>query len=466
MPETEREQRALVVGLGISGVAAVRLLLAQGFQVAVSDRRPKAELEEILADLVRAGISEIETAGHSEAFFDNRDLIVVSPGVPLALPVFTRPHEQGCEIIGEVELAARFSAAELLALTGTNGKTTTVSLLGEIFTAAEKNVFVGGNLGRPAVEMVDSGCETAILELSSFQLESVSTFKPRVAIILNLTPDHQDRYVDSDAYLAAKTRISQAQGRDDVLILNYDDANLRAFGAELKSRRQTGENLPEILFFSVTETLAGNGASWITDRIEIKAETLNGQPLLVELKAPVIKLPGSHNRANYLAALLTALICELDSETVLKSMGNFAGISHRLEFVGSRNGVDYYNDSKATNIDAVIKAVSSFEKPLLLLLGGYDKGADFSLLTEHLQNNNVRQLIPFGQAATEIKRQLSQYAQDFQAANLESALRQAETLAEPGEVVILAPGCASFDEFVNYEARGDRFRELVKRGGE
>lgn len=466
MLDTERQERALVVGLGISGVAAARLLLAQGFQVAVSDLRPQAEMEGILAELIPAGISEIETAGHSAAFFDNRDLIVVSPGVPLALPVFTRPRERGCEIIGEVELAARFSKAELLALTGTNGKTTTVSLLGEIFTAAGKNVFVGGNLGRPAVEMVDSGCETAILELSSFQLESVSSFKPRVAIILNLTPDHQDRYADREAYQAAKTRICQAQGRDDVLILNYDDLNLRAFAAELKSRRQAGENLPEVIFFSVSEPLAENGASWIADKIVIRAKTLSRQPLSAELKAPPIKLPGAHNRANYLAALLTALICELDQETVFQALSDFAGIPHRLEFVGSRNGVDYYNDSKATNIDAVIKAVSSFEKPLLLLLGGYDKGADFSLLREPLQNHNVRQLIAFGQAAAEIKRQLPQYTQNFPAANLESALRQAENLAKPGEVIILAPGCASFDEFVNYEKRGDRFRELVKMGGE
>ncbi len=462
MPDTEREERALVVGLGISGVAAARLLRAQGFQVAVSDCRSRAELEEILSDLVPAGIREIETGGHSAEFFDNRDLIVVSPGVPLALPVFAGARESGCEIIGEVELAARFSNTELLGLTGTNGKTTTVSLLGEIFTAAGKNIFVGGNLGRPAVEMVDSGCETAILELSSFQLESVSYFKPRIAIILNLTPDHQDRYADSQAYLAAKTRICQAQGSDDVLILNYDDLNLRAFAAELEKRRQAGEKLPEVIFFSVREPLSEKGASWIADQIVIKAATLNGEQLKAELEAPPIKLPGVHNRANYLAALLTALICELDQETVFQALSNFAGIPHRLEFVGSRNGVDYYNDSKATNIDAVIKAVSSFEKPLLLLLGGYDKGADFSLLAEALQNNDVRQVIAFGQAAGEIKRQLPQFVGDIQAANLASALVQAETLAQPGEVVILAPGCASFDEFVNYEKRGDRFRELVE----
>ena len=470
MSDTEREQRALVVGLGVSGVAAARFLLAKGSQVAVSDRRSAAELEVVLAELVQAGISEIETGGHSEEFFDNRNLIVVSPGVPLALPVFTKVRKHGCEIIGEVELAVRFCEAELLALTGTNGKTTTVTLLGEIFQAAGVNAFVGGNLGRPAVEMADSGCDTAILELSSFQLESIISFRPKIAVILNLTPDHQDRYVDEDAYLAAKARICQAQGPDDFLILNYDDLKLRAFGEALQGRRQVGEKLPQVIFFSVSEVLAENGASWIGERIIFNTKTLHGYPLQNEFKAPHIKLPGQHNRANYLAALLAALIFEVDPEIALTALSSFAGIPHRLEFVGTRNGVDFYNDSKATNIDAVIKAISSFDKPLLLLLGGYDKGADFTLLERHLQKNDIRHLIPFGKAAAEITRQLPMYAQDLQAETLESALQQAKIIAKPGDVVILAPGCASFDEFVNYEVRGNRFRELVrdsvKQGGE
>jgi UDP-N-acetylmuramoylalanine--D-glutamate ligase len=386
--------------------------------------------------------------------------------VPLALPVFTRARERGREIIGEVELAARFSEVELLALTGTNGKTTTVTLLGEIFQAAGKDVFVGCNLGRPAVEMVDSGCETAILELSSFQLESIVSFRPKIAVILNLTSDHQDRYVNDDAYLAAKARICQMQGRDDFLILNYDDLKLRVFGENMRCRYRAGEDLPQVIFFSVSEVFAESGASWVADRIVIKTKSVNGSPLECEFEAPQIKLPGQHNRANYLAALLAALIFEIDEQIVLPALSSFAGIPHRLEFVGTRNGVDFYNDSKATNIDAVIKAVGSFEKPLLLLLGGYDKGADFTLLEEHLQSNNVRHLLAFGQAAPEIARQLPQYAYNFQAADLEGVLELAETLAEPGEVVILAPGCASFDEFVNYEKRGDRFRELVQRGGE
>ncbi len=466
----ERKRRALVVGLGLSGRAAAKFLKARGFLVAVSEQRPAAELEPVLTELERLGITEIETAGHSLTFFENRDLIVVSPGVPLALPVFAGTRNQGCEIIGEVELAARFSSAELVALTGTNGKTTTVSLLGEIFSAAGRNVFVGGNLGRPAVEMEDSGCEIAILELSSFQLESVASFKPRVALILNLTPDHQDRYVDAQAYLAAKTRICQAQDRNDILILNYDDAGLRAFGNDLVFRRQAGEKLPRIIFFSVNEVPAEagceNGAGWIGGRIVIKTETLNGKSLALEFKAPEIKLPGRHNRANYLAALLTALLYELDLGTVLAALSDFAGISHRLEFVGCRNGVEFYNDSKATNIDAVIKAVASFTKPLLLLLGGYDKGADFSLLEAHLQKAKVRHLIAFGQAAAAIIRQLPRFAEKNPAANLAQALARAQSLAVPGDVVILAPGCASFDEFANYEERGDYFRELLQRQGE
>ncbi len=461
MAAVNPDRRALVVGLGISGIAAVRALRARGYQVAVSDRRSEAELETSLTEIVKLGVSEIETSGHSEAFFADRDLIVVSPGVPLSLPVLNRVRSSGCEIIGEVELAVRLSDTTLIALTGTNGKTTTVSLLGEMFKAASVNAFVGGNLGRPAVEMAETESAVAVLELSSFQLEGVTDFHPRIAIILNLTPDHQDRYVDSDAYLAAKFRICAGQGRDDFLLLNQDDVKLETLGREFRQQRQAGENLPKVIFFSVSDAPGTNGAAWIGERIVINSETLSGKRLEREFKAPEVKLPGAHNRSNYLAALLAGLIFGLEEKSLLAAMESFSGVPHRLEYVGTRAGVDYYNDSKATNIDAVIKAVNSFDQSLVLLLGGYNKGADFTQLQESLRGR-LHALIPFGQAADAVAAQLPEYDRGYRAANLEAALQRAASLARPGEIVLLAPGCASFDEFANYEERGDRFRQLVE----
>ena len=453
-------KKALVVGLGISGIAAACFLQQQGWAVAVSDQRSSTELNEVLQTLAEAGISEFETGGHSEKFFLNRDLIVVSPGVPLALPIFATVRQSGCEIIGEVELAARHTDCPLVALTGTNGKTTTVTVLGEIFAAAGINTFVGGNLGRPAVEMAKERFTTAILELSSFQLEGIKSFHPKIAIILNLTPDHQDRYPDTAAYLKAKTEICRNQKRSDFLLLNRDDPQLTAYGITMQSRRQAGENVPETLFFSVEQEIE-SGASWLKDEITVKAPCLNGGFLERAIKAPTPKLPGAHNRSNYLAALLASLVWGIDEEIIISTLNTFVGIAHRLEHVASRAGVDFYNDSKATNIDAVIKAVTSFERPLVLLLGGYDKGADFTVLDRYLKQG-LRELIPFGRAAEEVARQLSVYDQGFRAPDLRGAVERAVAVARPGDVVLLAPGCASFDEFKNYQERGDTFRTLVR----
>ena len=458
-----QKRKALVVGLGVSGVAAARFLQQLGWAVAVSDQRSATELGAVLQLLAEIGVTEVETDGHCEKFFFNRDLIVVSPGVPLSLPIFTVARRSGCEIIGEVELAARHTDCPLVALTGTNGKTTTVTVLGEIFAGAGVKTFVGGNLGRPAVEMAQERFAAAILELSSFQLEGIKSFHPKIAIILNLTPDHQDRYADTTAYLEAKTAICRNQERPDFLLLNRDDSELAAYGVLMQTRRQAGENVPEILFFSVAREVE-MGASWLTDRITIKARSLDGIYFERSLKAPTPKLPGAHNRSNYLAALLAALVWGIKEEIIVATLNAFVGIAHRLEYVGSQAGIDFYNDSKATNIDAVIKAVTSFERPLILLLGGYDKGADFTVLDCCLKKG-LRELIPFGRAAAEVVRQLPGYDKGFRAPDLQSAVERAVSVAQPGDVVLLAPGCASFDEFKNYQERGDTFRTMVRAAG-
>ena len=313
------KRKALVVGLGVSGIAAVRFLHLRGWAVACSDQRSETDLDEVLQTLADIGISDIETGGHSEKFFLNRNLIVVSPGVPLTLPFFKVARRSGCQIIGEVELAARHCHFPLLALTGTNGKTTTVTLMGEIFAAAGINTFVGGNLGRPAVEMAQESFAAGILELSSFQLEGIESFHPRIATILNLTPDHQDRYPDTEAYLEAKVAICRNQERSDFLLLNLDDSELNAFGTDMQARHQAGEDVPEVLFFSVEQEVE-SGASWLEDRITIKARSLEGNYIERELKAPTPKLPGAHNRSNYLAALLAALIWGVKEKVIVSAL--------------------------------------------------------------------------------------------------------------------------------------------------
>lgn len=462
-PNHTLKKKALVVGLGVSGVAAARFLHERGWLVAASDQRPATELTEVLQTLTDLGITKFETGGHSEEFFLDQDLIVVSPGVPLSLPIFTAARRSGCEVIGEVELAARYTDCPLVALTGTNGKTTTVTLLGEIFAAAGINTFVGGNLGRPAVEMSQERFDAGILELSSFQLEGIESFHPRIAIILNLTPDHQDRYADTAAYLAAKTAICQNQEKADYLLLNLDDPQLATYGASIKERRRAGQNLPELLFFSVEQEVE-LGASWLGDQVTINTCGQDGVCFKRSFQAPTPKLPGAHNRSNYLAALLAALIWGIEDNIIISTLNSFTGIAHRLEYVGSRAGVAFYNDSKATNIDAVIKAITSFEQPLVLLLGGYDKGADFAGLNRHLKKN-LRELIYFGRAADEVGRQLPSYDKGFRAPGLEGAVKRAVAVAQSGDVVLLAPGCASFDEFQNYQERGDTFRTLVRDAG-
>ncbi|MBN2706777.1 MAG: UDP-N-acetylmuramoyl-L-alanine--D-glutamate ligase, partial [Deltaproteobacteria bacterium] len=389
--------------------------------------------------------------------------IVVSPGVPLTLAGLAAARREGCEIIGEVELAARHCVVPVLALTGTNGKTTTVTLLGDIFAAAGIDTFVGGNLGRPAVEMTSRPFTAAILELSSFQLEAIAGFHPRVAAILNVTPDHQDRYADADSYLAAKIAICRNQGRADFLLLNYDDPQLKTFGLGMQARRQQGESVPEVIFFSVEQELE-TGASWLNDKVIIRAGTRHGDYEEREIAAPSLKLPGAHNRANCLVAWLMAAVWGVADTPIRTTLSRFAGIAHRLEYVGSRAGVDFYNDSKATNIDAVRKAVGSFARPLVLLLGGYDKGADFSLLEPFLKQN-LREMVPFGRAANAVVQQLPAYDRGFKAPDLQSAVERALQVAQAGDVVLLAPGCASFDEFKNYVERGETFRALLRAAG-
>ena len=451
----------LVVGLGVSGLAAVAWLRKRGLKVAVSDRRPAAELGTVLERLRALGINEIETGGHRSEFFVNRDMIVVSPGVPSNLAALNRARAAGVEIIGEIELAAREFDLPLIGITGTNGKSTTVTLLGEIFAAAGAKPFVGGNLGRPALEMGEGDYDLAILELSSFQLESIKYFHPEIAVLLNLTPDHQDRYPDMESYLAAKAAISRNQQRQDFLLLNHDDPHLAAHGRALAARRAAGDLLPRVVWFSL-EREVECGACWREDIIVMRLPAGSGVEKRSEFAAPELKIPGKHNRSNALAALLAARLKGVEWQTMVKALEEFGGVPHRLEYVGTADGVLFYNDSKATNLDAVVTAVASFDQPLLLLLGGHDKGADFSLLAPLLARRRCR-VISFGAAGKKIAGQLPEVAVSGPVAGLREAVARARALAVRGDVVLLAPGCASFDEFSSYRERGESFRRLVQK---
>lgn len=455
-----RDKKVLVVGLGISGEAVASFLCRQGALVSVSDHRPADELVDSIGRLQSLPLLTIETGGHSQELFLRQDLIVVSPGVPLVLEVISQARKKGIPVIGELELAGRSVSLPLIGLTGTNGKTTTVTLLGELFAAAGFHPFVGGNIGTPAIEMArdDADWDVGILELSSFQLEGIEQFRPHVGIILNVTPDHQDRYPSHEAYLQAKMKIMQCQGRDDFLLLNRDDLLLADQLQLLHERWLRGESVPRPVSFSC-RTMVEDGGCCLGGKIVCHISGNDGgRSCTVPL--PEVHMPGEHNRSNLLAAFLAGFLYGLDPRVMLATISAFKGLPHRLEFVARVAGIEYVNDSKATNLDAVARAIDSFDQPIVLLLGGRDKGASFGDLAG-VMGGRVRDIVPFGEAADLIARQLPHFYAGEQAANLREAVIKGTTLAHAGDVVLLSPGCASFDEFASYRHRGDCFKSVV-----
>ena len=463
-------KNVLVVGLGVSGVAVARFLCRQGALVSASDSRSAKELAEAVSQLKLLPLSELETGGHTVSLFLQQDMIVASPGVPFSLEVLEQARSRDIPVIGEIELASRFMKVPLIGLTGTNGKTTTVTLLGEIFNAAGRKAFVGGNIGTPAVDMLlpDAGWELGILELSSFQLEGMVDFRPRVAVILNVTPDHQDRYADEDAYLAAKMSIMKNQQRSDYLLLNIDDEQLEIQYRKLEKRWLNGEEISRPLPFSCRTTLNLGGnfldqcISYHLPAVSADRQGEGGKVISAKITVPSLKVVGEHNRSNMLAAFMVGLIYGLEPKVMISVLASFGGLAHRLEYVSRVAGIDYVNDSKATNIDAVIKAIFSFEQPVVLLLGGRDKGARFADL-ENILGGRVREIVPFGEAAELIARQLPHFCAGIKAANLQEAVVAGTRLAHSGDVVLLSPGCASFDEFSNYKQRGNAFISMVHK---
>jgi len=445
-------KRVLVVGLGKSGVASALFLKAQGARVTVSDTKSGDELHNEIPVLLDHGIT-VETGGHGERTFRGQDLIVVSPGVPVDAPALVQARSQGEAVIGEIELATRFLPGPIVAITGSNGKTTTTALIGEIMTAASFPTLVGGNIGTPAISLAGQAKpETVIvLEVSSFQLETIETFRPKIAIVLNITPDHLDRHGTFDAYVDAKARIFENQGSGDFAVLNADDPTCAAMAARTKA---------QVFWFSRQKEV--HRGAWVCDgNILFRDESKRSEVMLVS----EIPLKGAHNLENVLAAVCAGALMGCAPEKIRQAVRDFKAVEHRLEFVATVRGVDYYNDSKATNVDATIKALESFSAGVHLILGGKDKGSDYSLLNDLLRQR-VKCVYTIGAAAAKIESQIVSSKDGgpevVPAETLENAIRKANAAAQPGDVVLLAPACASFDQFKNYEHRGQMFKEIVR----
>jgi UDP-N-acetylmuramoylalanine--D-glutamate ligase len=443
-----KNKRVLVVGLGKSGIAAARFLKARGAQVTVSDIRPAGLISELPA-LLDAGIM-VETGRHGILTFRRQDLIIVSPGVPSNTPELSTVRALGIPIIGEFELGTEFLQGQIVAITGSNGKTTTTTLIGEILKASGNPTLVGGNIGRPVVDMVaESTPESwSVLEVSSFQLETIQTFKPRIALVLNITPDHLDRHGSFEAYAAAKTRITENQTADDFLILNAEDEPTKPVAAKSKA---------QIYWFSPKRQVK-QGAFVHGESILFRAkEGGDVEPIM-----PVAEIPlaGAHNVENVLAAVCAARLAGVEAHVIREAVAAFHAVEHRLEFVRDLNGVRWFNDSKATNVDATTKAVEAFPGGIWLILGGKDKDSDYSTLSSLLRAR-VKAVITIGSAAEKIESQLAGVVKIERAGTMERAVAWARKEAKSGDVVLLAPACASFDQFENYEHRGRVFKQLV-----
>ena len=439
-------KRALVVGLGKSGVASALFMKAHGASVTVSDTKSGDELRNEIPVLLDHGIT-VETGGHGERTFRGQDLIVVSPGVPVDAPPLVQARSLGETVIGEVELAAQFLPGPIVAITGSNGKTTTTTLTGEILTASGFATLVGGNIGTPAISLAERAePETVIvLEISSFQLETIQTFRPKVAVILNVTPDHLDRHRTFEVYAAAKARIFENQQPDDFAVLNADDPTCVT----------TAEKTRAQVFWFSRQKEVQQGA-WLRDGNIVFRDSAGQRDIL---QASEIPLKGAHNVENVLAAVCAAALMGCAPEKIRQAVRDFKAVEHRLEYVATINGVDYYNDSKATNVDATVKALESFPANVHLILGGKDKGSPYTVLND-LIRQSVKRIYTIGAAAAKIESQV-QGAEIVHAETLENAIRRAQSAAQSGDIVLLAPACASFDQFKSYEHRGKTFKEIV-----
>ncbi|MGQ9687317.1 MAG: UDP-N-acetylmuramoyl-L-alanine--D-glutamate ligase [Desulfobaccales bacterium] len=442
-----RGKNILVVGLARTGVALARFLVQAGARVNVTDKAPAAELAEMRAHLqglpvqVELGLPEPVDAGRY-------DLILLSPGVPPELPWLEAARRRGIPVWGELELAGHYLSRPIIAVSGTNGKTTTTTLVGKFLAASGVQVLVGGNIGTPLISLLEQQhqADYLVLEVSSFQLDTAPHFHPQAAALLNITPDHLDRYPDYAAYVASKAGLFRCMAAEEPKVLNYDDPLVRPLG----------QGLGKVLYFSASETLT-EGA-WVADGV-IRVRFDNRQE--PEFPLTDVRLQGTHNLENIMAALLLSLTAGARPQACRQVLAEFAGLPHRLEWVASIKGVDYYDDSKGTNVGAVARSLASFDRPVILIAGGRDKDSDFSLLND-LIRRRVKALILLGETKEHLARVWAGLAPAYPVADLPEAVNHAAALAQPGDVVLLSPACASFDMFRDYAHRGEVFQQAVQ----
>ncbi|MFN0100860.1 MAG: UDP-N-acetylmuramoyl-L-alanine--D-glutamate ligase [Bryobacteraceae bacterium] len=429
-------RRVLIVGAGKSGLAAARFLRARGAKVVFSDNRTPGNDE----DFPMIGQSEIDGDGF--------DLLIQSPGVPLELPIFERARARGARIMGELELAAEELRGHIIGITGANGKTTTTALTGHIFQHAGRHTLIGGNIGVPITDLVaQSTPDTAVvLELSSFQLETVETFRAEIALVLNITPDHLDRHFTMQRYIDAKARLVELQTANGFTVLNAAEPNARALASRTKAK---------VVWFNL-DAPALNGVARAEDSVWLGPEKL--------MPVADIPLPGRHNVENVMAAAAAAWLAGIAPSTIADAVGSFPGVEHRIEFVREIDDVRYYNDSKATNVDAAEKAIDAFPGGLWIILGGKDKHSDYRPLAPRLAAK-AKGILTIGAAAPIIRQHLTEVNPSLPLTDcdtLDVAIRTARRLAAPGDIVLLSPACASFDQYQSYEHRGRSFKDLVR----
>jgi len=440
--------RVLVVGLARTGVATALFCAARNAIVTATETRPEGELGEAPARLREAGVS-LELGGHTEKTYLAQDLIIPSPGVPADDPFLQTARSKGITIWSEIELTYRFLEGKLIGITGSNGKTTTTILIHHILQSAGLPAILAGNVGTPLISRVDSmnGNTITVAELSSFQLELIEKFRPDIGVFLNLTPDHLDRHKTIEAYGAAKARIFQNQTELDAAVLNADDPPTVRYAPKK----------PQVFWFSRKKIVAPGACVRGEDIVVVHREKED-----FVMKSAEIPLAGAHNLENVLAAVTAARLAGLAAPAIAKAVKSFAGVEHRLEFVAEIGGVRYYNDSKATNVDATLKALDAFPGRILIILGGKDKGSDYTILQKPLREKAILGLL-IGAAADKIEKQITGSVAIERAGTIERAVETASQAAQPGDIVLLAPACASFDQFENFEHRGRVFKDLVRK---
>ncbi|MDD5258705.1 MAG: UDP-N-acetylmuramoyl-L-alanine--D-glutamate ligase [bacterium] len=442
-------KRVLILGAARSGIACASLLLQNGAHVTISDNSAKPLLQKELAHLRSKG-AIVKTGGHPLSLLSGIDYVIISPGIRSDLAILQKARLHKIRVLSEIEVAYTYISGPVIGITGTNGKTTTTSLVGEIFRQAGRKTLVCGNIGLPisAIAAKTDKRSIVIAEISSFQLENIVDFRPHISVMLNITPDHLDRYPGFAAYAMAKKQIYRNQEQDDYAVINYDD---------LVSRKSAGRVRAKVVFFSRKKILAAG--VFVKDGIIIAKI---GGRLQKIIKIAELRIPGPHNLENALAAIACGVLGKIALPSMKKTLKTFHGVEHRLEQVKTVGEVQYINDSKATNVDSVVKALESFEDNIILIAGGRDKGSPYLPLAR-LVRQKVKALIVLGEAKNKIKKELGSLTKTFTVKSLAEAVKLGQQLAAPGDTVLLSPACASFDMFRNYEERGRVFKEEVKK---